>query len=77
MKMYLFFRNYSGNMELDPENIHLRANKYVSRGNINYQPFTYDFITKVRVNVKDLHNEIENDTYYIRVRDDNNNEIYV
>ena len=77
MKMYLFFRNYSGNMELDPEDIHLRVNKYVSRGNIDYQPFTYDFITKVRVNVKDLHNEIENDTYYIRVSDDNNNEIYV
>ncbi len=77
MKMCLYFRYYSGNMEIDPEDINLRINKYVSRGNIDYQAFTYDFVTTVRVNVKDLHNEIENNTYYVRVSDDNNNELYV
>ena len=76
-KMYIMFRYYSGNLPINPEDIKLDVKKYVDRGSNTYTNFTYDFITTIKVNMHDLHNEIEDDSYYVRVSDKDGNELYV
>ena len=76
-KTYIMFRYYSGNIDLFPGDIDLKINEFVDRELTGNKTFTYDFVTTARVNLNDLHNEITNNTYYIRVSDSNNHELYV
>ena len=76
-KMYIMFRYYSGNLPINPEDIKLDVKKFVDVGTNSYHNFTYDFITTIKVNMHDLHNEIEDDSYYVRVSDKDGNELYV
>lgn len=76
-KTYIQFRYYNGNLNINPGDIDLKIYQFLDREEINVGKYTYDFVTTIKVNVQDLHNEISNDTYYIRVSDDKNNELYV
>lgn len=76
-KARVVFRYYSGNVDLSPEDINLKINKYQDKEITGDNTYTYDFITTARVNLNDLHNEITNDTYYVRISDKNSNELSV
>ena len=77
-KIYIAFRYCQGNADIFPGDIKfLRVTKYADRELTGNKTYTYDFISTARVNLNDLHNEITNDTYYVRVSDKNNHELYV
>lgn len=77
-KIYIAFRYCSGNADIFPGDVNfLTVTKYADKEITGNKTFTYDFITKARVNLNDLNNEISNNTYYIRVSDKNNHELYV
>ncbi len=73
-KVYLTFRYFSGNMPIDPENIHLKITKYQKKDNIPYEDFKYNYVTSVKVNLSDLRDEITNNTYYLKVTDSDTGE---
>ena len=72
-KTWITFRNYSGNANIDPSRVNLSITEYIDRPSKSYERFKYDFVTRVRVNLKDLRDEISNNSYYIQVKDENNN----
>lgn len=64
----IMFRNYDPNEVVDLEEVNFSLRRYSKLTDIaSYQEFTYDLITKVRVNVVDLRSEITNRDYFIRV----------
>ena len=76
--MYVHFRKGDGSYPIDPEEISFSMAEYdIHTPKNGYKPFEYEFVTKIRVNLVDLRNEISNDTYYIRVCDENKNELFV
>ena len=75
-KTWLVFRNYSGNANIDPSKVNLKITEYVDLPSKSYETFSYDFVTNTRVNIKDLKDEISNNTYYIQVKDENGEKLY-
>lgn len=62
------FRHLDPNEVVDPNEVNFSMTKFNKNDDLGpYEDFKYDLITKVRVNVVDLRNEITNRDYFIRV----------
>lgn len=68
MKILAYFRNPSSPDKLSPEQVEfqIKKSKPSSRA-IFYEEFKYALETKIKLNLVDLRNEINNDRYYIRI----------
>ena len=64
----VMFRNLDPNEVVNLEEVNFRMRRFNRNDDLGqYEPFKYDLITKVRVNVVDLRSEITNRDYFIRV----------
>lgn len=64
----VMFRHEDPNEVVDPNEVNFTMTRFNRNDELGpYEDFKYDLITKVRVNVVDLRNEITNRDYFIRV----------
>lgn len=69
----VMFRHLDPNEVVDPNEVNFRMTRFNRNDELGpYESFKYDLITKVRVNVVDLRNEITNRDYFIRVYEKDN-----
>jgi len=62
----------SGNSLIEPSEINsFKIYKYTNNNISGYTDFEYDLITRVRVNLEDMRDEIPGDDYYITIYDEN------
>lgn len=72
-KAYLMFRNYNPDEVVDLDAVNFSMTRFEKNEVLGrYEDFQYDLITKVRVNVVDLRNEITNRDYFIRLYEGEN-----
>ena len=72
----IFFRYKADAATISPEDIvNFKIYKYVNKNINGYTPFTYDLITKAKVNLSDKRDEIVTDDYFIKVYE-NGEEVY-
>lgn len=73
LDVYVFFRSVNALEYVDKVDLHV-----YEEGNLvkkKYAEFEYDYMSTLQVNFTDKRNEIENDTYYIRVFNNVNDEL--
>lgn len=64
----IMFKHVDPSEYVDPGEVNFRMTRWNRNDNLgSYEEFKYDLVTKVRVNLVDLRNEITNRDYFIRV----------
>lgn len=62
------FQYRSGAGTIEPDDIkNFKIYKYINNNVSGYTPFTYDLVTKIKVNLADKRDEITNNDYFIKI----------
>lgn len=68
---YIYYRS----VDISNYKLELEIREFSPEVKKAYSDFEYDYITTVKIDLADKHNEITNDTYYIRMFDKETNEL--